>query len=147
MTKGFGQAKEPKKPATSDREKKREVAGRQLDAMKAQGLPEYEIYMRVKDKKPWFPVGTIAVKRSSQVNQAIFANEKELCQGAFRLFPILKKNQQAVEYGHRLKEYKDEEIQLAVRPEGGVAGGLKNALAVIIEIITGPFKKKPQKPS
>jgi Family of unknown function (DUF6523) len=142
MTKGFGQAKEPKKPVVSDREKKREVAGRQLDAMKAQGLPEYEIYMRVKDKKPWFPVGTIAVKRSSQVNQAIFANEAELCQGGFRLFPILKKNKQEVEYGHRLKEYKDEEIKLAVRPEGGVAGNLKNAFANITDAIGSVFKKK-----
>jgi hypothetical protein len=56
------------------------------------------------------------VNRSNQINQAVFEQEQELLKGVFRLFPKLRKHQNNLEYGHRLKEFKDEPIQVAVRP-------------------------------
>jgi Family of unknown function (DUF6523) len=100
--------------------------------MKSGGLPDFEIYIRIQGKKNWYPVGVIAVKRSNQINQAIEANRQELLQGAFRLYPVLRKNQQQLEYGYRLKEYRDEPIQLAVpsaQKIGGLGGVLEQAKA------------------
>jgi Family of unknown function (DUF6523) len=93
MTKGFGQPKQVQK-APSPAAQKRVAAAQQMDEMKAQGLPEFEVFIRIKNNKVWYPVGAIAVKRSNQINAAIFANEDSLLQGAFRIFPILKKNAQ-----------------------------------------------------
>lgn len=95
--------------------------------MKSDGLPDFEIYIRIQGKKNWYPVGVIAVKRSNQINQAIAANRQDLLQGAFRLYPVLRKHQQQLEYGYRLKEYRDEPIQLAV-PPAQKTGGLGNML-------------------
>ncbi|OUC14967.1 MAG: hypothetical protein B0A82_09275 [Alkalinema sp. CACIAM 70d] len=141
MTKGFGQPKVTKKPP-SEAAKKRTEAAKQMDEMKAKGMPEFEIYIRIRDKKPWYPVGAISVQRSNQINQAIYANEEGLLQGAFRLFPILKKNAQNLEYGYRLKDYRDEEIQLAVKPASIVPNALQNAVANVGATIGGLFKKK-----
>lgn len=141
MTKGFGQPKSVQK-APSEGAKKRAEAAKQMDEMKAKGLPEYEVYVRVKDKKVWYPVGAIAVQRSSQVSAAIYANESSLLQGAFRVFPILKKQAQNLEYGYRLKEFKDEPIQVAVQPAPGVAGAFQTIIGGLTESISGIFKKK-----
>lgn len=108
---GFGQAKPQRKASKSGT--KRAAAGQQYDKLKADGSPEFNIYIRIKDKKNWFPVGVLAVNRSNKINQAIFENEAALRQGALRLFPILKKYQSQLEYGYRLKEFPDEPIQLA----------------------------------
>ncbi|HEY9909187.1 MAG TPA: HHL1-like protein [Thermosynechococcaceae cyanobacterium] len=125
---GFGEVKpQPKSQRSAERAK----AGQQLESLRADGVPEFEVYIRIKDKKPWFPVGAIAVKRSSQINQAIFANQEELLQGAFRLFPVLRKNQTQLEYGYRCKEFKDEPIQLAVQPQAGVVGTAKSIQSVV----------------
>lgn len=140
---GFGKKvhKEKKKSAGSE---KRVQASKQFDDFKSQGLPEYEIYLRVQGKKQlqWFPIGAIAVKRSSQIDAAIFANEEELLKGAFRLFPRLKQERENLEYGYRLKEFKDEEIKLAVRPKPGVPNALQGAIASVGEKLGGLFKPK-----
>jgi Family of unknown function (DUF6523) len=141
MTKGFGQQKEIKK-APSEGSKKRLEAAKQMDAMKAKGLPEFEIYIRVKDTKSWFPVGGIAVQRTNQVDAAIYANEENLRQGAFRIFPVLKKNAQNLEYGYRNKEFKDDPIALAVKPAPGVQGAVQAIVSNLSESVTGLFKKK-----
>lgn len=140
-TPGFGKKVHQEKKQ-SQGTSKREKASKQYDEFKSSGLPEYEIYMRVKDKKPWFPVGAIAVKRSNQINAAIYGNEEELLKGAFRLFPILKKNKENLEYGYRLKEYKDEPIELAVRPATKGLGGVQRSIAQVGDKIGSLFKKK-----
>jgi hypothetical protein len=134
---GFGK-KVHKEKQQSDGAKKRAAASQQFDDFKSSGSPEYEIYIRIKDKKQWYPVGAIAVKRSSQINAAIYANEAQLCEGAFRLFPILKKNQGNLEYGYRLKEYRDEPIALAEKPSAIVP----NLLQQVGEKLGGLFKRK-----
>lgn len=137
---GFG--KPQPKPAPSKRSQERTKAAQQLDTLRSEGVPEFEIYIRIKDKKPWYPVGAIAVKRSSQINQAIFANQQELLQGAFRLFPVLKKNQNNLEYGYRVKEFKDEPIQLALEPKTPIVGGVQAAIGSVGDRIAGLFKKQ-----
>ncbi len=128
-SRGFGQDKP--QPKVSQRSAERTKASKQYDTMKADGVPEFEVYMRSKNSKNWFPVGAIAVKRTSLIHNAIYDNEAQLLQGAFRAFPILRKNRDNLEYGYRLKEFKDEEIQLAVKPEPGVTGAVQGAISKI----------------
>lgn len=135
---GFGKPQQTQKPAKQN--SKRDVAEKQLDRMRADGLPEYEVYIRIQGKKGWYPVGAIAVNRSSQINKAIFSNQDELLKGAFRLYPNLRKNQNNLEYGYRLKEYKDEPIQIAVPPEAK-GGALGNLLAQVQERVSAVFKR------
>lgn len=123
---GFGK---PQTQPKSKRSTKRAEAAKQYDQMKADGVPEFEIYLRIRGKKNWYPVGVIAVKRSSQINQAIFGSQDDLLQGAFRLYPVLRKHQQQLEYGYRLKEYKDEPIQVAVPPQVNQNAGLQTVIS------------------
>ena len=126
--KGFGE--KPPEKKESARTKQRKRASEQYDKMKTDGVPEYEVYMRAMGTKQWFPVGAIAVRRSSQISRAIYHSEADLLQGAFRAFPVLKKNQGNLEYGYRLKEFKDDDIQVAVKPtprgERGLLGLVNN---------------------
>lgn len=140
---GFGKKVHKEKKASTGNEK-REKASKQFDDFKSKGLPEYEIYLRVQGKKKlqWFPIGAIAVKRSNQISAAIYANEDELLKGAFRLFPGLRKERESLEYGYRLKEFKDEEIQLAVRPNPSVPNVVQTAIASVGEKLGGLFKPK-----
>jgi Family of unknown function (DUF6523) len=138
-TKGF--SKDQSAPKVSKRAKVRAEAAKEYDKLKADGIPDFEVYIRVKDKKPWFPVGSIAVKRSSQIHQAIYANQEELCQGAFRLFPILKKNQHQLEYGYRIKDYKDEPIMLAVEPVASVGNIVQGAIANVRDKLATVFQR------
>ncbi|MBD2461946.1 hypothetical protein H6G89_12905 [Oscillatoria sp. FACHB-1407] len=133
---GFGK---PQPQKASKRSPERAKAAQQYDRMKADGTPDYEIYIRIKGRPNWFPVGAIAVKRSNQINQAIFGSQQELLQGAFRLFPVLRKHQQNLEYGYRLKEFKDEPIQIAVQPQ--TVGGLQNVVSQIGDRLTSIFKR------
>ena len=123
MPKNLGFGKMSPKPQPSKRSSERAEASQQYEKMKTDGLPDYEVYIRIQGKKNWFPVGVIAVKRSSQINQAIFANQADLLQGALRIYPVLKKHQGQLEYGYRLKEFKDDEIQLAVLSQSGRSSG------------------------
>ena len=126
--KGFGD--KPAEQKMSKRTKQRDKASKQYDKMKTDGVPEYEVYMRAIGSKQWFPVGAIAVRRSNQISRAIYHSEQDLLQGAFRAFPVLKKSQNNLEYGYRLKEFKDDDIQTAVRPrprdERGLQGLFNN---------------------
>ncbi|MGD1864959.1 MAG: HHL1-like protein [Phormidesmis sp.] len=123
---GFGK-KTPKKPK-SERTKKREKASKQYDDMKTDGLPEYEVYMRTAGSKQWYPVGAIAVRRSSQISRAIYHSEADLLQGAYRAFPVLKKNKGNLEYGYRLKGEKDDDIELAKKQRDRSERGLMGAI-------------------
>lgn len=139
---GSGFGKPQSQPKTSSRSTQRARASQQYDRMKSDGLPEYEVYIRTQGKKTWYPVGVIAVKRSSQIHQAIFANKEDLLQGAFRLYPVLRKNQQQLEYGYRLKEDKDDPIQLAVQPQTMGLGGVQAAIAQVGDRLSSLFKRK-----
>ncbi|MGB3299436.1 MAG: HHL1-like protein [Phormidesmis sp.] len=123
---GFGQ-KTPKKPK-SVRTKQREKASKQYDKMKTDGLPEYEVYVRGEDTKQWYPIGAIAVRRSSQISRAIYHSEADLLQGAFRAFPVLKKYKDSLEYGYRLKGEKDDDIEPAVKGRDRSQLGLLGAI-------------------
>jgi hypothetical protein len=140
MSKGFSKVQDA--PKVSKRSQARAEAAKEYELMKADGIPDFEVYIRIKDKKPWYPVGSIAVKRSSQIHQAIYANQEELRQGAYRLFPILKKNQSNLEYGYRLKEFKDDPITLAVEPVASVGNAVQNAVANVRDRLAGVFQKK-----
>lgn len=113
---GFGKV-QPKQKTAQKSKAKRVAAARKYDEMKKSGVPEFNIYVRIKGQQQWLPAGSIAVNRSNQINQAVFEQEQELLKGVFRLFPKLRKHQNNLEYGHRLKEFKDEPIQVAVRPK------------------------------
>ena len=136
--KGFGE--KPSEKKESARTKQRKQASEQYDQMKTDGVPEYEVYMRAMGTKQWFPVGAIAVRRSNQISRAIYHSEADLLQGAFRAFPVLKKNEGNLEYGYRLKEFKDDDIQVAVKPtprsERGLVGLINN--------VKGIFGNRPQ---
>lgn len=133
---GFGQPK-PSKSSSKSAEK-RAQASQQYDKMKADGLPEFTIFMRIQGKNNWFPVGSLAVNRTSKINQAIFDQEAELLQGAFRLFPILRKHQSQLEYGYRLKQFADEPIQVATRPQPSSEG----VLQVLKSRVTGLLRRQ-----
>ncbi|NJL21036.1 MAG: hypothetical protein HC895_09800 [Leptolyngbyaceae cyanobacterium SM1_3_5] len=124
MTKSLGFGKTQPAPKPSKRAVERAETVKQYDKMKSDGIPDFEVYIRIQGKKAWYPVGSLAVKRSDQINRAIFDSQEQLLQGAFRLFPVLRKNQNQLEYGYRLKEFKDEPIQLAVKPETSLPGAI-----------------------
>ena len=136
---GFGKAQP--KPNVSKRAAARTEAVKRYDKLKADGIPDFEVYIRIQGKKAWYPVGSIAVKRSDQINQAIFNSQDNLLQGAFRLFPVLRKHANQLEYGYRLKEFKDEPIQLAVAPQSS-GSGLRGAIAQIGDRVASLFKRQ-----
>jgi hypothetical protein len=138
MSTGFGKPRSQPKP--SQRAKERAKAATAYDRMKSDGTPDFEIYLRIRGKKQWYPIGVIAVKRSSQINRAIFGSQEDLLQGAFRLYPMLRKHQNQLEYGYRLKEFKDEPIQVAIPPQAGGAG-LQGAFSQLQSGLAGLFRK------
>ena len=137
---GFGKPKA--QPKRSQRSQERTEAIKQYDKLKAAGIPDFEVYIRIQDKKTWYPVGSLAVKRSSQIHQAIFDSQEQLLQGAFRLFPVLRKHQGQLEYGYRLKEFKDEPIQLAIQPQDSIAKGLGAAIGRIGDRVAALFQQR-----
>jgi hypothetical protein len=139
---GFGTPRHAqKKEKVAKSAEKRQAAASQYDKMKSDGMPEFVVFVRVRGKKNWFPVGSIAVGRSNQINQAIFANEDELLKGAFRLSPHLRKHKDDLEYGYRLKEFPDEPVQLAEKPAPGAAGALQSAFSQVRDRFTSLLKR------
>lgn len=126
----------------SDASKRRQAASDRYDAMAAAGMPEYSVWMRLKEggtgveqeqgeqpeTMPWLPVGCISVPRSSQVADALFKSEEDLMQGAIRLYPNLAKEpRDNIEYGYQLREFDDEPIRVAERsPTSGLQATLTN---------------------
>ncbi len=137
---GFGQvSSQPKKKKKAPN--KRETAASKYDEMKGKGLPEFNIFIRIKGRE-WVPAGSMAVERSNQISQAIFQQEAELLKGAIRLYPILRKFKDDLEYGYRLKEFPDEEVTVAVLPEPTIGDRVKYAIAKAKEYFTNVTKKK-----
>ena len=126
MATGFGKVKP--KPQVSERTKRRQEASKEMDKRRSSGDPEFEVHIRIKGKKQWYPIGAIAVRRSSQISRAIYHSEADLLQGAFRAFPVLKKSKDNLEYGYRLKGEKDDDIELARKPRDRSERGLLGAI-------------------
>ncbi len=136
---GSGQSKKKKKAPN-----KREVAASRYDEMKDKGLPEFNIFIRIKGKE-WVPAGSMAVERSNLISRAIFQQEAELLKGAIRLYPILRKFKDNLEYGYRLKEFPDEEITVAVLPEPTIGDKVKYAFTKAKEYFNSVTKKSESK--
>merc|ERR1719478_758548 len=125
MAKGFGAPKPaPKKAAPKPKSAgavARDKAASDLEKLKATGAPEYMVLIREVPEggtpSKWYPVGGLAVPRSSSEDQAlslaIFNNEDDLLKGAFRSYPFLKNSQKKFEYGYRLKEFEDDPVKIA----------------------------------
>lgn len=141
MTTNLGFGKTQPQPKTSKRAEKRKEAAQTFETMKSSGNPEFEVYIRIKGKKSWYPVGAIAVQRSNLIDRAIFDSEESLLQGAFRLYPVLRKNQTNLEYGYRLKEFKDEPIKLAEPPKTKGMNPLQAAVSQVQDRFSSLFKK------
>lgn len=141
MASNLGFGKTESKPKVSKRTEQRKKAAKEYDQIKGAGVPDFEVYIRIQGKKNWYPVGAIAVKRSSQINQAIFGSQEDLLQGAFRLYPMLRKNKHQLEYGYRLKEFKDEPIQLAVKPQSLGNGGLQGVIGQVKDRFSSLLKR------
>ena len=138
MATGFGKPVPKRKP--SEQSKRRQQASKEMDKRHSSGDPEFEVHIRIQGKKQWYPVGVIAVKRSAQIDRAIFASEEDLLQGAFRIYPILRKNRNNLEYGYRLKEFKDEPITVAKEPKF-TPEGVQGMVTGVKDRLTGLFKR------
>lgn len=110
---GFGGATAP--PAKRRVSKRKEKAD-QFEQMKQKGLPEFSIFVRLPDRD-WLPAGVMAVERSNQIERAIFQQEAELKKNIFRLLPKLQKSADQLEFGYRYKQFPDEPIVVAKRPQ------------------------------
>lgn len=137
---GFGKVQPQKQTAKKNKEK-RASASRKYDDMKKSGLPEFNIFVRIKGQTNWLPAGSMTVNRSSLINQALFEQEEELLKGVFRLFPKLRKNQGNLEYGYRLKEFKDEPIQVATRSKATTANLIQSTLLGVKDRLTSLLKR------
>ncbi|MBD0343350.1 MAG: hypothetical protein ICV63_00645 [Coleofasciculus sp. Co-bin14] len=137
---GFGKV-QPQKQTAKKNKAKRVAASRQYDEMKKSGLPEFNIFVRIQGQANWLPAGSMTVNRSSLINQALFQQEEELLKGVFRLFPKLRKHQGQLEYGYRLKEYKDEPIQLATRPQATAGSLIQSTLVGIKDRFSSLLKR------
>ncbi|ELS31866.1 MULTISPECIES: HHL1-like protein [Pseudanabaena] len=137
--KGSGQDKKKKKAPN-----KHQVAANKYDEMKDKGLPEFNVFVRIKGKE-WVPAGSMAVQRSNQISRAIFQQEAELLKGAIRLYPVLRKFKDDLEYGYRLKEFPDEEITVAILPPPTIGDKFKYAFTKAKEYLNGVVKKPQDK--
>ncbi len=137
---GFGKV-QPQKQTAKKNKVKRAAASQKYDEMKKSGLPEFNIFVRIQGQANWLPAGSMTVNRSSLINQALFQQEEELLQGVFRLFPKLRKHQGQLEYGYRLKEYKDEPIQLATRPQATAGNLIQSTLLGIKDRFSSLLKR------
>ena len=138
---GFASGSQKKKKKAPN---KHQVAANKYDEMKDKGLPEFNVFIRIKGKE-WVPAGSMAVQRSNQISQAIFQQEAELLKGAVRLYPVLRNFKDNLEYGYRLKQFPDEEITVAVLPEPTIGDRVKYAFTKAKEYLNSVTKKDDRK--
>lgn len=137
---GFGKV-QPQKQTAKKNKAKRVAASQKYNEMKKSGVPEFNIYVRIKGQKQWLPAGSMTVNRSNLINQALFQQEDELLKGASRLFPKLRKHQSELEYGYRLKEFNDEPITVAIRPEATAGNLVQSAIANVKDRFSALLKR------
>mmetsp|Transcript_2243 Transcript_2243/g.6698 ORF Transcript_2243/g.6698 Transcript_2243/m.6698 type:complete len:172 (-) Transcript_2243:1414-1929(-) len=124
--KGFGDKPKKENKEKSKSQIEREAAEKRLETMRKAGMPEYSIWLRQKGEDEWFPVGSLAVDRSSKIAQAIYENEEALWKGARRQYPKLAGKEEETEIGYKLAAFPDEEVRIAERPSPGGDGLLKS---------------------
>ncbi|HEY9633866.1 MAG TPA: HHL1-like protein [Coleofasciculaceae cyanobacterium] len=137
---GFGKVEAQKQTAKKNKAK-RVAASRKHEEMKKSGLPEFNIYVRIQGQANWLPAGSMTVNRSSLINQALFEQEEELLKGVFRVIPKLRKYQGQLEYGYRLKEFKDEPIELATRPKATAGNLIQSTLLGVKDRVSALLKR------
>jgi hypothetical protein len=130
--KGFGSSPPPKpepKPKSKGQVVKDEAATT-YERMAKQGAPEYQVLARPfgADKASWKSAGFVAVPRSERPEDAIFANEKALLAGLFKLHPALKDHEGQLEYGYRSKKFPSDAVRVAVKRAGKSANPVLNWL-------------------
>lgn len=116
MAKGFGPEKEkPREKSTG--QVKREEQSSKYDEIANTGGQQYNVFVRQfgSDDESWFPCGSVAVPRGSQVSDAIFANEGGLKEAIVRTYPKLKGFEAEFEFGYNLKIYSDDPVEVAVK--------------------------------
>jgi Family of unknown function (DUF6523) len=117
MAKGFDKNAKPKKKESSAGQVEREKMSSRYDSIAATGGQEYLIFVRQfgGEDKSWLPCGSIAVPRSAQVSDAIFANEEALKTSIVRTFPKLTGFEAEFEYGYNLKIFPDDPVEVAMK--------------------------------
>ena len=101
QAKGFGPPKKAAEKKAAPKQKssgavQRDKAAADFEALKSGGSPEYMVLVREipegAEPSKWYPVGGIAVPRSSAedvaLSLAIFENEEQLLSGAYRSYPL-----------------------------------------------------------
>lgn len=122
--KGFG-TPPPEPRQKSGGQVDRDQKASKYDDIAGTGGQEYRIFVRQfgSDDASWLPVGSIAVPRGAQVSDAVFANEEGLRSSIVRTYPKLKGMEMEFEYGHNLKIYPDDPVQVAMKGKGGNRDG------------------------
>lgn len=117
MAKGFDNTSKPEPRQKSSGQVEREKMSSQYDDIAAQGGQEYSIFVRQfgGEDESWLPCGSIAVPRSAQVSDAVFANEEALKVAIVRTFPKLKGFEAEFEYGSQLKIFPDDPVEVVVK--------------------------------
>jgi hypothetical protein len=138
---GFGKV-EPPKPKAEKNKAQRTAANQKYEEMKSSGLPEFNIYVRIKEKENWIPAGSMTVDRSSKISLAIYQQEKELLKGILRLCPKLRPYQDQLEYGYRLKQFNDEAIAVAAPPQPTPGSAIRAKFKQLQENFSKLLKQK-----
>jgi hypothetical protein len=122
MAKGFGAEKEAPREK-SDGQQKRDTESSKYDEIADSGGQQYNVYVRQfgSDDESWFPSGSIAVPRGSQVSDAIYANQTALKEAIVRTYPKLGGMEGEFEFGYNLKIYSDDPVEVAKK------GGAKSS--------------------
>lgn len=136
VSKGFGKKPEKvAKPKTAGAIE-RETAAQKYNDLAASGIPEYNIFVRVKGKgdSDWVPAGTMAVPRAEKIQNAVFEQQQALLKGVFRIFKKLESEKDNLEYGYNLKIYPDEPVKIlepVKRSEDAVKNWFESLLSPI----------------
>mmetsp|Transcript_2700 Transcript_2700/g.4033 ORF Transcript_2700/g.4033 Transcript_2700/m.4033 type:complete len:129 (-) Transcript_2700:125-511(-) len=103
----------------------REKLANDYENLASSGVPEYNIFVRIKgkDERDWVPAGTMAVPRTEKLSNAIFEQRENLLTGVFRTFPKLEGED--LEFGSNLKIYPDEPVKV-ISPEEKSSDLIKN---------------------
>ena len=107
---GFGPPPPPPPPPSPD-EVKKNASSAKFDAMAAQGLPVYEVFVRLTGdadtptgKCQWFPVGPMSVDEDNMIHPAVRGAKKDIDKAAYKMYPSLRIAQgRKLEYGYRSK--------------------------------------------
>jgi hypothetical protein len=159
MAKGFGKAPAPPPPAPEKRKpmpvqpqappmsESEQQKQADLERLQEGGAPEYEVLIREapegKDPGQWQVVGVLAVARTGNMDRAlataIFDNEGDLLKGAYQRYPLLKKSDNKMEYGYRVREFPDDPVIQVTKKDRDVS---ENPLVNWLNAMDNPFNSE-----